>query len=1143
MNAYITYLLKKTEINRILQEIEEKKSVEISEADRETASLISLCLKEVSKRDTIIVCENIYQAQKVYDELSLSSDNIYFYPKDDFIATELLTESKEFKLERIRTLKAIYENEKNKIIVTSLTGLLNKTSKKDIYFEKVVQIKEKEEIKPKDLISRFISAGYERCYTVEKQGDTALRGSVLDIFPMNSDEAYRIDFFGNNIETIKILETESQRSKIRKDSILVMPKEEVFFSENEKTILNDLLLKKLDKNISDKTREKIENDLEYLNEKNENSLLQKYLSCFIKENYSFVDYIPDKTILFVDYKSVKKQEETINKEILEYLSSFDNYLQVSDFLNDLSRYFFDHTVYLNKEKMFPSLKEISLYSLDILDYEGRLDLFLSDLKKTYKNKTIIITLSEKTLPVIEDLFREQNLQYYKGIDIKENAVNLILSSFALSFDIKEINTVLLSEDKVFKMQRRKRSGYRIGLETKRLRSISELKVGDYVVHYDYGIGRFEEIKTMTLGPTTSDYIHIKYDKDDSLYIPVENLHVLSKYSASEGYVPKLSKLNSKDWEKTKEKARSKASSLASDLLSLYSEREKTEGFVYQSDDEVQKSFEDDFAYELTPDQKKAIDDTKSDMEKGILMDRLVCGDVGFGKTEVALRAAFKAILSGKQVAYLAPTTILARQHYYTFKDRMDKYGVEVGLVSRFVSNKEIKASLKKLSSGLLDVIIGTHRLLSKDVIFKDLGLLIIDEEQRFGVECKEQLKKIKKNVDVLMLTATPIPRTLEMAITGIKNISLIETAPRERYPIQTYVLERNDYIVKDAIERELSKGGQVFYLYNRVEDIENIEMYVSRLVPEAKIAVIHGQMTKTAIENTIEDFIDRNIDVLVSTTIIETGIDIPNVNTLIVHDADRYGLSQLYQIKGRVGRSNKISYAYLMYDKNKILTEDAEKRLKAIKDFTELGSGFKIAVRDLSTRGAGEILGKEQSGFMNQVGVELYLKLLDEEIKKKRGEELPKTEEDIRVIMSRHIDEHYIEDDYVKIEVHTKISSLKSEKELKDLKEELKDRFGPVKDALLEYMYTKLFENLLNDCHFERTDITENSVIMVMSPEDSKEKNAKEIFQCASEVSISFKFFFKTRKIFIAYDKKGSKLEMFKDLSRFIEKAQTKKLF
>ena len=867
------------------------------------------------------------------------------------------------------------------------------------------------------------------------------------------------------------------------------------------------------------------------------------MSIFIQDNYSFVDYIDKKIMLFYDYSFIERQELNINEQIYDYLSNFKDYFSVNSFLNNFKTYSFEKEVYFTEKTRFHELKDIRLHSSDIISYDGKLDLLLKDININYKDRTIILSLKEKGYDVINDYLIQNGIKFKEPKkEIIKNEINLIKEIPFFSLDIDEFKTLILTDEKVFGSKAHLSSKYKLSVETKRLKSISELKIGDYVVHADYGIGKFIETKTMTLGNHTNDYIHIQYAGDQSVYILVENLYVLSKYAGSESYVPKLSSLNTKEWAKTKASAKKKVQELATRLLNLYSIREKVEGFKYSKDDETQKEFESEFKYELTKDQAQAIKDVKDDMESDKAMDRLICGDVGFGKTEVALRAAFKAVLSGKQVAYLAPTTILARQHFYSFRERMDKYGVNVALVSRFVKPSVIKENLKNLERGTVDVIIGTHRLLSKDVNFKNLGLLIIDEEQRFGVEAKESLKELKMNVDCLTLTATPIPRTLQMAITGIKNVSLIETAPKGRYPIQTYVLERNDYVVKDAIEREIAKSGQVFYLYNRVEDMDKIANYVHSLVPDARIAVIHGKMERNKIEDTIEDFIEQKTDVLISTTIIETGVDIPNANTLIVHDADRYGLSQLYQIKGRVGRSDKISYAYLMYDKNKILTDDAKKRLTAIKDFAELGSGFKIAVRDLTTRGAGEILGSEQSGFMDRVGIDLYLKMLDEEIKKQKGEEEDKKETNIRVLMSRHIDKDYISDDYVLIEVHTKISKISSKAELESLKQELTDRFGPVSESLEEYMYSRLTENLINTCDFERVDMTEYSFIFVISAEKSKTVDAETLFKLAAETSNSFSFYFKARKIFVTYTENKSKILMYKNISKYIEEVKRRQI-
>ena len=1139
MNQCLRYVKNLPSVKEVLEKIESNNIVEVSEANRDLSSLLSLCLKEDITNDIVIVSPNMYQAQKIYDELSNIVDDVYFYPKDDFVATELLTESFEFELQRVNTLKAIFFNKRKKIIVTSVMGLLNKVPKKEAYKNHIITIKENDTIKPRDLINNLINSGYKRVYTIEKQGEVSLRGSVLDVFPINENKPFRIDFFGDDVDSIKELDPETQRSKGLNKEITIMPVQEIIFSDEEKDIIKFYINDKLENSKLDKNSEsKFRSDLEAIDELNNHSLLQKYVSLFIKENYSFIDYIDNKTVCFFDIKQIEAQEAVVYNEIYSYLSNFNDYLKPHDFLNTLSDYkeSLEYQIYFNQEKTFYTDNIISLNNKDITNYESNYDLLLVDLKTALKGKTVLFSLSDRTYSILEDILKNHDIPYVslEG-NIKKGKINLYKGSFP-SFEIVDDKFVSINEEKVFKNRKSYKTKYNLSVETKRLKSVSELKAGDYVVHYDYGIGQFLEITTMTLSNKTTDYIHIKYSEDEALYVPIENISLLSKYNGQEGYVPKLSKLNSKEWQKTKADARKKASDLAERLLSLYSNREEAEGFKYLDDDEIQEDFEREFDYDLTVDQERAIKEVKEDMVNGKLMDRLICGDVGFGKTEVAMRAAFKAVLSGKQVAVLAPTTILARQHYNTFKERMDKYGVEIALLSRFVSNKNIKTNIENTKDGRVDILIGTHRILSKDVNFKNLGLLIIDEEQKFGVEAKEKIKELKNNVDVLTLTATPIPRTLQMAITGIKNISLIETAPKNRYPVQTYVLERNDYIVKDAIERELSKGGQVFYLYNRVEDIELIYSYVKSLVPEASIAIIHGKMTREQIENTIDTFISKEIDVLVSTSIIESGIDIPNVNTLIVHDSDRYGLSQLYQLKGRVGRSDKISYAYLMYNGRKNLTEDAQKRLQAIKDFTELGSGFKIAVRDLTTRGAGEILGKEQSGFMNKVGVELYLKLLDEEIKKKKGEEIENTHDDFKIFISRHVEKDYISDDESLIEAHTKISKLRSTDELLQLKEEFRDRYGEVSDLLQEYMYAKLLENQLNKCKFERRDVSDKVCLFVIGPEETKTVDSESLFKYAQDISRNFNFYYKFRKLYIEYKNNSSLLSMYKDLSEYLEK-------
>nr|MDA3931247.1 transcription-repair coupling factor [Mycoplasmatota bacterium] len=627
------------------------------------------------------------------------------------------------------------------------------------------------------------------------------------------------------------------------------------------------------------------------------------------------------------------------------------------------------------------------------------------------------------------------------------------------------------------------------------------------------------IKTMTFGQQETDYIHIEYQNKDKLYVTLDAIDQIHKYSGSEGFKPKLSKIGGKSWSKAKERVRKQVQEIADQLIELYSKREKSVGFSFKDFPDLENEFSNTFEFIETADQRKAIDDVFKDMRKTTPMDRLLLGDVGFGKTEIALRAAFKAVLNNKQVSYLAPTTVLSKQHFETFNSRMSDFGVNVKLINRFITRKDQRNILEGIKSGHIDILIGTHRLLSKDIEFKDLGLLIVDEEQRFGVMHKERIKEMKINIDVLSLSATPIPRTLNMAIMGVKNMSLIETAPENRYPVQTYVLERNNIILRDSIERELARNGQVFYLFNRVSQIDFIADDVQEIVPNASIGIAHGQMSKMQLEKIIDQFINKELDILISTTIIETGIDIPNANTLIVHDADMLGLSQLYQIRGRVGRSNRIAYAYLMYEKNKRLTPEAEKRLKVIKEFTELGSGFKIALRDLSIRGAGDVLGKEQSGFIDTVGIDMYMKILEEEIHKVKGDQPEENKnKGVKAKVSKFIDKEYIEDDYIKIEMHKKIKNVRTVKDISYLLDEIEDRFGHYSIELDIYIHEQLFEYLTKALDIEKIKENTTNKTLIVSKNATIKMAGDKIFQKGIDVSEHIRFGYKNEQIHIILD-------------------------
>ena len=753
--------------------------------------------------------------------------------------------------------------------------------------------------------------------------------------------------------------------------------------------------------------------------------------------------------------------------------------------------------------------------LQVIDYHNNIKNFCEDITST--NKTIlIICYKEISKNIILDTFKTQNKEIYQIndiSDIKKNKVNICIMENGISFGF--INGLeVITEDHIFKKIKLKNSKYRsVYQNTTAINSKEDLKPGDYVVHYDYGIGLYKGMITEEIKGLKNDYLNIKFANNE-LYVPVERINLIEKFLGSEGAIPKLTTLGTKEWEKKKQKIQEKVESIAQDLIDMQAKREELKGYIYSLDDEMQKQFESDFEYELTLDQERAINDIKLDMEKGLIIDRLVCGDVGYGKTEVAIRIAMKTVLNNKQVAYLAPTTILTRQHYQTFIQRFSKYGVRVELLNRLVPAHIQKQIIEDTKKGLVDILIGTHSLLGNSIGFKDLGLLIIDEEQRFGVTHKESIKQLKNNVNVLTLTATPIPRTLQMSIMGVRQLSLMETPPQNRYPVQTYVLEQNDTIIREAIYRELGRGGQVFYLHNRVEDLDVVFSKLRRLVPYAKIVKAHGQMKKEDLEDAIQSFIDKKFDVLLCTTIIETGIDIPNTNTLIVDMADRLGLAQMYQIRGRVGRSTRVSYAYFMFEKNKVLTSESAKRLQAIKEFTTLGSGYKIAVRDLAIRGAGDILGKEQSGFIDTIGLDLYMKMLNDSIEKLKGiQKIHQEEPNYQIKVAKHVSDRYVNDEDIKIFIHKEIKAINSLEEKQKVEEELIDRFGTLTDEIKIYINKQYMEGICKNIGVESI-LEKFGIIEIVFKNDAIVDGGK-LFKIAYQINKDFLFEYRGKKVII----------------------------
>jgi len=1124
MNKVLDYLSKTSYFNELLSEFKNNDELRISNTNDSISLFVLLYLFHSLDKNVLVVTPNLYKAQKIYDELTrlLESDKLAFFPQDEFITTEMLAISKEFKVERINTIKKILENEKS-LVITNTTGLLKFELSKSKWEKAILNFSKGDILDLDSLPEKLVSFGYTRALTVEEQGEFNFKGSILDIFPINEGKPIRVDFFDNEIDSFRFFDSLTQRSTIQTKSCKIYPVNEFFFTNEDLEEIKhkmDETIKNVD--LSPNTLERISEDVYNLENHIDVDKLSRYMTIIDDKPETILDFMDNQIVIYWDYKRVLDNYNGVVVDISDWYENTEDYPKIGfDLIKDINFVYSDKSLYLD---MFgdnkPLKNTINVNAKEPMVYNNNIHMAIGDFIKYDGFTTVIIAFNtSKSLNKFIELVDEKFKYRIVGIndEIKEKRINFIVQDNVVPFELFNINTIVLNEDSLFTQKEHKKAKYKSTLkDSKKVKSVDELKKGDYIVHFDHGIGRFLGIETLEIGKTTNDYIYIQYKGDDSLYIPVANIRLIQKFVGSESVKPKLNKLGSGDWEKTKQRVRKKIKDIADKLIKLYAARENAQGFAFSEDTDLQLDFEADFLYNETEDQIKAIEDVKKDMESTIPMDRLLCGDVGFGKTEVALRASFKAVLDNKQVAYLAPTTVLTRQHFYTFKERLHRHGIRVELLNRFITKSNQNRILHDIRDGKVDIVIGTHRILSKDMKFLDLGLLIIDEEQRFGVEHKEIIKELKVNIDVLSLSATPIPRTLQMAIMGVKSMSLLESPPENRYPIQTYVLERNDAIIRDAILRELSRQGQIFYLYNKVEDINIVTTKIKRLVPEAKICFAHGKMSRMDLENVIEAFIDKEFDVLVSTTIIETGIDIPNANTLIIHDADKLGLSQLYQIRGRVGRSDKIAYAYLMYKKNKQLNDEAIKRLKVIKEFTELGSGFKIAIRDLSIRGAGDVLGTEQSGFMDSVGVDLYLEMLKDEIAIQRGEkEVEKVEEktNVKVNVDKYIDSSYINNDYLKIEMHRKISNIKSKNDITILLEEFKDRFGLPSKQITLYMYEKLFEYLAQKHDIEKIRETKNNVTFIMSKERSSKINGEYIFLKANEISKFIRFTYRLDRL------------------------------
>ena len=996
-------------------------------------------LCEKYDRNIIVLTSSLFEANKIYDSLVKIHDNTLLFPMDDFLSSMIVASSPELKYKRLETLDKL-KSDKKYIIVTNLMGYLKYLPSANI--KNYIDIKQNDVIKRDVLAEEINKLGYHRESLVTMSGEYAVRGFILDLYPIDYEHPIRIEFDGNIIDNIKYFNENTQMS-------------------TEET--NKIKIKAIDEMPSD-------------------------------DKNSLFDYAKNPLVVYVDKSQIEATYTHLYDDIIEYKEANDIKEDLMYSLDDIK----------DNDKIFINLFStdgIDLKAQSIINYKENFLKLESDYNKWIKEgKIVYFYLSNNNE-------KKQLLKIIPSAHIimKELEHGFILDKYVIISE-NDIEDVKVTHG-VYK------NNFHVG---KKIKDFNQLEKGDYVVHISHGIGIYQGITTLSVRGVQKDFLTIYYEGTDKIYVPVEKIDLIYKYTCKDGVKPKLNKLGSTNWEKTKKYISEKVKDISRELILLYKKRLELKKKPYKDYPE-EEVFASEFKYNLTPDQKKAVVEINNDLKKDNPMDRLLCGDVGFGKTEVAMRAMFKAVLNNEQVLYLCPTTILSKQQYNVAKERFKNWPIEIALLNRHVSARETHRILEDLKRGKIDILFGTHRILSDDIVCNNLGMLVVDEEQRFGVTHKEKIKTMKSDVNVLTLSATPIPRTLKMAMSGLRDLSVIDTPPVNRYPVQTYVAVEDDFLIKDAIYKELARKGQIFILYNREETIEKYMNHIHELVPDAKINFAHGKMEKDELDNIMTSFINNEFDILICTTIIESGIDIPNVNTLIIHDADNFGLSQLYQIRGRVGRSNKIAYAYLMYEKNKMLNDIAIKRLNTIKEFTELGSGYRIAMRDLSLRGAGDIFGASQAGFVDSVGISLYMKMIEDEIKRQQGEFAPEEDKETQALInvSTHISDTYVTDEDIKIEIHQKINEIDSYEKMLEIKNELEDRFGKVTDDMLVYMYEEWFEKLAKKYNIKQVVQTDRSIEITLPEDVSSNIKGDKLLIEAMNLSRSFNIKYVNKKISI----------------------------
>lgn len=1043
-----------------------------------------------TKRPMVLVTYNEIQARKLYQDLKKLIKQTYFFPKKEITSYDYVAQSKEIEYKRIDVLNKMYLAKQQKepiIIVTTIEAVMQKMIAKDTLYQNVIDFKVGKTYLLDGIKEKLVGLGYERSDLIENKGQFSIRGGIVDV-GLSEKIGVRIEFWGDEVDSIRFFQISSQRSTEMLKEITIFPAHELIVQDLSEAV----------KNIQEKYPEEIE-DIELIKNGDYISKINKYFNEFYENQASFLDYMSDEYLLLLDEKSKINQRKTNiiedNNKLIESLVEKEKF--VPEAIENISKFEYNfeekQIIYLEQNDSIKNIQKYYFETREINFYNLQLDLLLADIVTYQKNKKKVVLLAgnEISAKKLCDILKENQINYKyerEAENVKPGEIIVTIGGFSSGFENYDLNLIVISLQNNFEEPVKRKKKLSSTFKDSEKIVFADLKPGDIVVHQTHGIGQFIGVNTITADGVTKDYIKIKYRNDDILYVPTNSLDSVRKYiGGGDNSSPRLNKLGGKEWSATTSKVKKNLEAVAKDLIELYAKRQKIKGFSFSPDTPWQKQFEDSFPYTETDDQLRCIQDVKKDMEKPQPMDRLLCGDVGYGKTEVAIRAAFKAVMDQKQVAYLVPTTILANQQYEEFKTRMQEFAINVELLNRFKTKKEQDEIIKKLKLGEVDVVVGTHRLLSEDVNFKDLGLLIIDEEHRFGVKDKEKIKKLRTNIDVLTMTATPIPRTLHMSIVGVRDMSVIYEPPHNRKPVQTYVLEYDQEVITEAITKEIERDGQVFYLFNQVEGIEKKANEISMLVPEAKVGFAHGKMSGRELEEIMESFINQEINVLVCTTILESGIDIPNANTIIVENADRLGLAQLYQIRGRVGRSDKQAYAYVTYKRDKLLSEVADKRLKAIKEFTEFGSGFKIAMRDLEIRGAGSMLGEMQHGHMEQVGYDTYCKLLDEVIKEMQGIEVVE-EQDVQIdlAVSSYIPDNFIENSSQKIEIYQNIALCRTEEELQNVIDEVIDRYGRLPKELENLIDIARIKQLARKANILKIPQRENGIVFYFVKEKIK---------------------------------------------------------